>query len=62
MAFPVVSTSTIAPRTDRPAIHPSAKAGPFARARGVASMSTIAIMGIGLIATTTANGRMFPIA
>jgi hypothetical protein len=41
---------------------PSANAGPFDRARGVPSMSTIAMIGTGLSATPTAIGRMSPIA
>jgi hypothetical protein len=37
-------------------------AGPFVLPRGVPSMSTIAMIGTGLIATPTAIGRMSPIA
>ena len=62
VAFPPASTSTIVPTIVRPASQPAAKAGPFARARGVPSMRTTAMIGNGLIATPIAIGRMSPIA
>ena len=37
----------------RPTIQPTRNAGPFTRARGVASISTTAMIGNGLIATPT---------
>ena len=50
------------PTTVSPTIQPAANAGPVARARGVPSIRTIAMIGTGLIATPTARGRMSPIA
>ena len=46
----------MAPTSARPTIHASTKAGPFTRPRGVASISTTATMGRGLIAMATASG------
>ncbi len=62
VAFPLAATRVIAPMIERPASHPTANAGPFALARGVPSMRTIAMMGTGLIATPIAIGSVLPIA
>ena len=43
-------------------VQPMAKAGPFVRALGVPSMRMTAMIGIGLNATPTADGRRSPIA
>ena len=60
--LPLASASIAAPTIVRPATQPSANAGPFERARGVPSMSTIAMIGTGLIATPIASGRICPTA
>ena len=52
---PPATSSTIAPTTANPTIQPARKAGPFTRPFGVASISTTAIIGIGLRATPTPN-------
>ena len=62
VAFPLAARSTIVPTIERPASQPTAKAGPFAWARGVPSIRTIAMIGIGLMATPIAIGRVPPIA
>ena len=45
------------PTTASPAIHPNRNASPFTVARFENRMSTIAMIGIGLIAIPIANGR-----
>jgi hypothetical protein len=45
--------STTDPTTTSPAIQPRTNAGPFERARGVASMRTTAMMGTGDSETPT---------
>ncbi len=55
---PLETSSTTVPRIATPAIQPIRNAGPFEGARGVASMSTTPMIGIGLIATATAKGRI----
>ena len=52
----------IPPTTPTPRIQPSTKAGPLTRARALTSIRTTATIGIGLNATTTASGRICPIA
>ena len=59
---PLETSSTIVPTTARPRIHPARNAGPLTRPRGVASISTTAMIGIGLSATPTPNARTCPIA
>ncbi len=59
-AFATVSPTT--PTTARPTTQPATKAGPFERARGVTSMSTTPMIGIGLIPAAIAIGRICPIA
>ena len=59
---PLEMSSTAVPSTASPAIQPTRNAGPLARARGVASISTTPMIGTGLMATPTANGRLCPIA
>jgi hypothetical protein len=54
--------SRIVPAIAIPPIHPRRNAGPFERARGVTSIITTATIGIGLMATPTANGSSCPIA
>ena len=54
---PLETTRTIAPTAAIPVNHPAMNAGPFARARGVPSISTTPMMGIGLSATPTPNDR-----
>ena len=54
---PPATASTIAPTTARPITQPSTNAGPLARARGVLSISTTAMIGIGLSATPTPKVR-----
>ena len=46
----------------RPSIQPSVKAGPLERALAEKSIRMTAMIGIGLIATPTAAGRMSAIA
>ena len=48
--------------TTRPVTQPTANAGPLERAFGVPSMRITAMIGTGLSATPTADGRMSPIA
>jgi hypothetical protein len=62
VAFPLAIASMIAPATVSPATQPIANAIPFARARGVPSISTMAMIGTGLMATPIASGRVSPIA
>jgi hypothetical protein len=50
--------STIEPTTPRPMSQPARNAGPLVRARGVVSMRTTAMMGIGLMATPAAIARV----
>ena len=50
------------PTTPSPISHPATKAGPLVRARGVVSMSTMAMIGIGLIAIPIASASDPPIA
>ena len=54
---PPATTRTIVPTNARPTIQPSTKAGPLTRARGVPSISTTAMIGIGLSATPSPNAR-----
>ncbi len=56
------TASTIAPTTATPTTHPRRNMNPSARARGVSSISTMAMIGIGLSATPTAYGSNWPIA
>jgi hypothetical protein len=56
------SASTMAPTTPRPTSQPSTNASPLARARGVVSISTTAMIGTGLNATPIASGNDCPIA
>ncbi len=59
LAFaPLETSSTTVPSSASPAIQPTRNAGPFERARGVASMSTTPMIGIGLMATATARDRI----
>ena len=50
---PDAATSTIVPTTARPRTQPSRNIGPFTRPRGVPSISTTAMIGIGLSETPT---------
>ena len=59
-AFATVSPTT--PTAARPTTQPTTNAGPFERARGVTSMSTTPMIGIGLIPAAIAIGRICPIA
>jgi hypothetical protein len=54
--------STIAPSTASPASQPSTNPGPLSLPRWDMSISTTAIIGIGLSATPTASGSACPIA
>ena len=54
--------SAIAPTMASPASQPAMNNAPFTRARRVVSISTTAMIGIGLKATPTANGSAPPIA
>ena len=54
--------STIAPTSASPRIHPSANAMLFRLAEAENSIRITATIGIGLIATPIANGRICPIA
>ena len=54
---PLETSSTTVPTSESPTIQPSTKAGPLRRARGVASISTTATIGSGLMATPTENDR-----
>ena len=54
--------SAIAPTMASPASQPAMNNGPFTRARRVVSISTTAMIGIGLKATPTASGSAPPIA
>jgi hypothetical protein len=56
------TSSAIVPTTISPASQPITNAGPFARVRGVTSISTTAMIGIGLSATPTASGSTRPMA
>ena len=59
LAFaPLEMSSTTVPRIARPSTQPSRNAGPLARARGVASISTTPMIGNGLIVTPTAKARI----
>ena len=59
---PPAATRTTVPTTVRPRTQPATNAGPLTRPRGVASMSTTAMIGTGLTATPTANESTCPIA
>ena len=59
---PPATSRTSLPSAVSPTIQPSMNARPFTRARGVASISTMAMIGIGLIAMTMPNGRTSPMA
>ena len=50
------------PTTERPTSQPSRNDDPLTPPRGVASISTTAMIGIGLRATPRASGRTVPIA
>ena len=50
------------PSSASPSTQPSTNAGPFERARGVASISTTAMIGTGLSATPTPNESTWPMA
>src|SRR4051794_32635925 len=50
------------PTAVSPTTQPTMNAGPFVRARGVTSMSTTPMIGIGLIPAAIAMGRIWPIA
>ena len=52
------TSSTIAPTSESPSSQPTTNAGPLARARGVTSIRTTPMIGIGLIATPTASDRI----
>src|SRR5580704_7833770 len=54
--------STMAPTMPRPSSQPATKAGPLTLARWLVSMSTTAMIGIGLSAMPTANGSDPPMA
>src|SRR4051794_8869242 len=56
------SGSAIAPTTPRPSSQPSTNMGPLTLARRLVSMSTTAMIGIGLSAIPTASGRDPPMA
>ena len=56
------SDSTITPTMSRPNSQPSMKAGPLTRALRLVSMSTTAMIGIGLSAIPTASGSDPPMA
>ncbi len=53
---------TMAPTMPRPASHPRTNAGPLTLARVLVSMSTTAMIGIGLSAIPTASGSDPPMA
>jgi hypothetical protein len=59
---PPARPRTITLTTTSPATQPMAKAEPVERARGVASMRMTAMIGTGLSATPTAEGRSPPTA
>ena len=54
------SASTMTDTASRPTTQPPRKAGPLALARAEKSIRMTAMMGTGLIATATANGRICP--
>jgi hypothetical protein len=56
------TSSTTVPTSVRPPSHPIRNASPLARARGVASINTTAMIGTGLSPTTTPSGRIAPMA
>ena len=59
---PCATSSTTALTPARPSTHPIANIGPSERAFGVASIRITAMIGIGLSATPSANGRTLLIA
>lgn len=59
---PPATMRTMTLTTTRPAIQPNANAGPFPRVRGVDSIKITAMIGTGLRATPTAEGRRSPMA
>ena len=59
---PPERSRTIVPTTERPTSQPSRNDDPLTPPRGVASIRTTAMIGIGLRATPSASGRTAPIA
>ena len=61
LAGPAIAR-TMAPTMPRPSSHPSRNAGPLVLALGVVSISTTAMIGMGLIAIPIASGSEPPMA